>query len=95
MRTINKIITKVSGKYGAPMGRANKGQNVYSSELDKEIPLTTHKVFDCAVPMSDSCYDKGGVYWGSSSQLRVAYTKDLSYVFFYRRGDKNFTSKIK
>ena len=75
MRTINKIITKVDCKYGAPMGRNDIG----SLPRDK-------KVFDCAVPMSgDGAYDKGGAYFGLGKQLRVKYTKDLSYIKFYRR----------
>lgn len=74
MRTIDKIITKVSCKYGAPMGRANIG----------EMP-TGKRIYDCAVPMSEGAYDRGGAYWGLGSQLRVKYTKDLSYVEFYRK----------
>ena len=73
MRTLDKIITKVSGKYGAPMGRHNIG-----------VKPTDKKVFDCRVPMSDGAYDKGGVYWGIGAELRVSYTKDLSYIEFYR-----------
>lgn len=73
MRTIDKIITKVSGKFGAPMGRYNIGNKPNGV-----------KVFDCAVPMN-SAYDRGGVYWGLGSQLRVSYTKDLSYINFYRK----------
>jgi hypothetical protein len=78
MRTIDKIITQVSGKYGAPMGRSNVG----SKPNDQ-------KIYDCAVPLSnDGAYDKGGAYWGIGKQLRVAYTKDLSYVEFYRKGEQ-------
>lgn len=77
-RTIDKIITKVSCKYGAPMGRANVGQK----PNDKRI-------FDCRVPMPDGCYDRGGAYWGIGKELRVRYTKDLSYVEFYRVGDSD------
>ena len=74
MRTIDKIITKVNCFYGAPMGR--KSDPEYNKPIDK-------KVFDCAVPLSQG-YDKGGAYWGSPSNLRVEYTKDLTYVRFYR-----------
>lgn len=75
MKTIDKIITKVNGRFGAPMGRPNKGTRPNSK-----------RVFDCAVPMcSDGAYDKGGAYWGIGSQLRVSYTKDLDYIEFYRR----------
>lgn len=74
MRTIDKIITIVNSKYGAPMGRSNSGTRP-----------TDKKVYDCAVPMSGyGEYDKGGAYWGIGRQLRVSYTKDLSYVEFYR-----------
>jgi len=76
-RTIDKIIDRVDTKYGAPMGRSSVG----------EKPTDGTKVFDCRVPMdSDGCYDRGGAYWGIGNQLRVSYTKDLSYVHFYRKG---------
>lgn len=72
-RTIDKIVNKLSCKYGAPMGRADIGTRPDGV-----------RVFDCAVPMSDAAYDRGGAYWGIGGQLRVSYTKDLSYVQFYR-----------
>ena len=74
MRTIDKIITKVNGFYGAPMGR-------YSDNEDKKPK--DKKVFDCKVPINQG-YDNGGAYWGFPDNLRVQYTKDLSYVHFYR-----------
>ncbi len=73
MRTIDKIITKVNVEFGAPMGRPNIG----------EKPPKGVKIFNCKVPLSEG-YDGGGVYWGFPNNLRVAYTKDLSYVKFYR-----------
>lgn len=72
MTTLDKIITKKIGTYGAQMGRANVG-----------VRPTNKKVFDCYVPMNGA-YDKGGAYWGLGSPLRVSYTKDLSYINFYR-----------
>ena len=72
MKTLDKIITEVNGKYGAPMGRLNMGARPDEG-----------KVYDCAVPMNGA-YDKGGAYWGLGSQLRVSYTKDLSFIEFYR-----------
>lgn len=75
MRTIDKIITNVNSAYGAPMGRLNIG----TRPKDK-------KVFDCFVPMAnDGAYDKGGAYWGVGRPLRVSYTKDLTYINFYRQ----------
>ena len=78
MRTINKIITEVSTKFGAPMGRRNIG----------DLQIEGKRIFDCRVPMcyTDPAYDKGGAYWGLGNQLRVSYTKDLTYVNFYRHG---------
>ena len=74
MRTIDKIITKVNCSFGAPMGR-------YSDLADKKP--NDKKIFDCAVPLIQG-YDRGGAYWGNPDNLRVQYTKDLSYVHFYR-----------
>lgn len=87
MRTIDKIITKVSGKYGAPMGRPDVDK--CKKEVVHDVTYTHHgKLFDCAVPMSsDGAYDRGGAYWGHGKQLRVQYNKDLSFVRFYRKGE--------
>ena len=75
MKTIDKIITKCNTRFGAPMGRANIGS----------APTDGTRVFDCLVPMSsDGAYDRGGAYWGIGKRLRVKYTKDLSFVEFYR-----------
>jgi hypothetical protein len=86
MRTINKIIYKVDCKFGAPMGRNNVGEfphTVTSGKSCKIYKKNQKKVFDCAVPMNGA-YDCGGAYWGLGAQLRVRYTKDLSYINFYR-----------
>lgn len=74
MKTIDKIITEVNCKYGAPIGRDDIGKKPDNM-----------KIFDCAVPMVCGGYDKGGVYWGLGPQLRVSYTKDLSFIKFYRK----------
>ena len=90
MKTIDKILCKVNTQYGAPMGRSNVepqqyiiiptiGKNGYIKQGDKIQAL-----FDCKVILFDGAYDKGGAYWGSPSNLRVKYTKDLSYINFYR-----------
>ncbi len=82
MRTIDKIIPIVSSTFGAPMGRANVGIHPHTNNK-----FSQKQVFDCAVPMDKAGYDKGGAYWGYGKQLRVQYTKDLSYIRFYRLGD--------
>ena len=80
MKTIDKIITKVDTSRGAPMGRPNVG--------DHPFPFL-ERIYDCRVPLSsDGAYDKGGAYFGIGAELRVRYTKDLSYIHFYRRGEK-------
>jgi len=58
------------------MGRSNVG--------DK--PTDGARIYDCFVPTYDGVYDKGGAYWGHGAPLRVSYTKDLSYINFYRVG---------
>lgn len=75
MRTLDLIIKKENCVFGAPMGRPNVG-NVLD-QMGK-------KIYDSAVPMVHGCYDKGGAYWGLGKQVRVMYTKDLQYIFFYR-----------
>ena len=93
MKTIDKIITNVNCKYGAPMGRSNIGSTPVTvvSGRSNRICKKHNKhmrIYDCAVPMSgDGAYDKGGAYWGIGRQLRVSYNKDLSYVRFYRLGE--------
>ena len=91
-RTINKIINKVDCRRGAPMGRSNVLPQKYSI-VDIGAPHgfivvggVSMRIFDCAVPMSEPAYDKGGAYWGIGNQVRVQYTKDLSYILFYRKG---------
>ncbi len=73
MKTIDKIITKVSTHLGAPMGRYGKGTE----------PANT-RIYNRKVNLDSGGYDKGGVYWGLGPELRVKYTKDLKYIEFYR-----------
>lgn len=95
MRTINKIITKVNTTFGAPMGRKNVGNAfgaITSGPNGRIFKCNQKIIFDCKVPMSESspAYDKGGVYWGLGAELRVRYTKDLTFIQFYRIDDKPF-----
>jgi hypothetical protein len=72
------IVTKVNAKYGAPMGRGNRGERP-----DGE------KIYSKRVPMCRCCgaYDIGGAYWGIGKELRVEFNKDLSYVKYFRVGE--------
>lgn len=76
-RAIDLILCPVSSKYGAPMGRPDVG----------EKPTDGRKVYESFVRFYDGAYDKGGAYWGGgrdSGRLFVQYTRDLSYIRFYR-----------
>lgn len=89
MRTIDKIIYKVNTSLGAPMGRYDVGEYPHTVTSGKACNIykkNQKKVFDCAVPMCGA-YDRGGAYWGLGKQLRVRYTKDLTFIQFYRLGD--------
>lgn len=85
---ITDIITPVSTKYGAPMGRANVGiEMTYTSGPNcKVFKKNQPKIYDKRVPMSNcGVYDIGGAYWGcGKKQLRVRFTKDLSFIQYYR-----------
>lgn len=70
---INRVITPVNTKYGAPTGRHDKGNR----------PDNNVKVYDKKVALIDG-YDNGGAYWGIGRELRVKFTADLSYIEFYR-----------
>lgn len=56
----NELLTDVSSKYGAPMGRRNITEN------------TTGKVRLFRVRFVDGCYDSGGAYWGCGDPLYAA-----------------------
>ncbi len=71
---LNRVITKVNTKYGAPMGRADIGTK----------PTDKTKVYNKRVQLIEG-YDNGGAYWGIGSELRVSFTADLSYIEFYRK----------
>lgn len=71
----NKIVCKVNCKFGVPMGRFSNNKSEKPSNV---------RIFDRKVQLDSGAYDKGGAYWGFPNNLRVQYTKDLSYVFFYR-----------
>ena len=76
MSDMKKIICDVNCSRGAPMGRNNVGNKPNSRVYDRFVPMDH----------SDPAYDIGGAYWGLGDRLRVAYTKDLEYIKFYREG---------
>jgi len=85
---IRRVITEVSTKYGAPMGRSNKGTEpptVTSGPNCRILKKDQPKIYDKRVPMSPcGAYDIGGAYWGIDKELRVRFSADLTYIEFYR-----------
>jgi len=75
-KPLSKILYPVNCRYGAPMGRSNKG--------DYPLPFENSKVITSKVQIIDG-YDKGGAYWGYPNNLYVDYTKDLQFIKFYRK----------
>lgn len=88
---INRVITPVNAKYGAPMGRANidKRPRVVHKDGSSTVigEFFGEKLYNKRVRLFDG-YDKGGAYWGVGGELRVVFNKDLTYVKFYRVGDE-------
>lgn len=85
---ISELIPQVNTRYGAPMGRPNKGHEPNTLVRGRNgciCKVDQVKVYDKLVPMSRcGAYDQGGAYWGIGNELRVRYTKDLQYIEFYR-----------
>lgn len=83
---LSEIITQVNCQYGAPMGRANVGSQpitITSGNNCRIVKKNQTKVYERKVNLIDG-YDKGGAYWGYPNNLYVRFTKDLTYVEFYR-----------
>lgn len=94
MKTIDKIITKCDTRRGAPTGRPSvMVPNTFIKNIDGKPHVVgenfSQKLFDCKVPMcTDGAYDRGAAYWGLGKELRVAYSKNLTTIYFYRRGEE-------
>lgn len=83
---IAELIPPVNCFYGAPMGRPNVGNQpitIVRGRNGRICKKDQTKIYDKRVPM-DGAYDEGGAYWGLGKELRVRFTKDLSYIEFYR-----------
>jgi hypothetical protein len=74
----NTFITKVSIKYGAPMGRYT-GPNFLDCDAGK---IYLHRV-----PLDSGGYDQGGAYWGHGEPLFEAMDQD-SNGFILRAGSR-------
>jgi hypothetical protein len=85
---LSDIITNVSTKYGAPLGRRNIGSQpvtVIRGKRGRICKKDQVKVYEKRVPLMDGGYDRGGAYWGTPSNLYVRFTKDLSYIEYFRK----------
>lgn len=65
---MNPSHNKVSCKYGAPMGRS-------------ESNLGSGKVHLQKVNLNSGGYDRGGAYWGTGTQLYVAWDDEGGEVY--------------
>lgn len=86
IQAYKEIIYQCDTRRGAPMGRANKGtypETVVRGRNCRICKCDQTKVYTRRVPLIDG-YDNGGAYWGIGKPLYVEYTKDLSFVNFYR-----------
>jgi len=84
---ISDIITPVNCQYGAPMGRASIGKyptTITSGPNCRIVKKNQTKVYKKRVRLDSGGYDSGGAYWGLGAPLYVEFTKDLSYVHYYR-----------
>lgn len=83
---LSSIITPVNTNYGAPLGRPNVGVQPITVIRDngRIVKKDQEKVYERVVRLDNGGYDAGGAYWGLGSELRVRFTKDLSYIEFYR-----------
>lgn len=71
----NSLLTTVSGKYGAPMGRSNNHD-------DDTATVTLFRV-----RFVDGDYDCGGVYWGGGRGVQPLYAAIGDGFEDYRRAD--------
>ncbi len=83
---LSDIITPVNCQFGVPMGRHNVGKQPVTITSGRNCRICkSHqiKVYEKRVRLIDG-YDMGGAYWGLPNNLNVRFTKDLSYIEFYR-----------
>ena len=83
---LSEIITPVNCKYGAQMGRSNVGSEpVTTTSGNNGRICKSHqvKVYQKRVPLVNG-YDQGGAYWGIGKPLHVRFTKDLTFIQFFR-----------
>ncbi len=84
---IKNVITEVNTKFGAPMGRYNKGERpntITSGNNGRICKKHQIKVYTKRVNLVNGGYDEGGAYWGYGKPLYVSFTKDLNYIEFFR-----------
>ena len=79
------VIDKMDTSRGAPMSRGNVEECSIATDENGLETFEPGKTFDRTVPLDGGGYDAGGAYWGTGSELRVAYNEDLTFVRFYRR----------
>jgi len=64
----NKLLSKFSGVYGAPMGR-----RTIQGNLEAKVRLFRMRMSACGA------YDAGGVYWGNGRPIYACIGEDFQY----------------
>ncbi len=95
---IDFAVYEVSGRYGAPMGRQSGVWTSIAGRDEKvgyynDLPFKLHLQ---KVDFVDGVYDRGGAYWGSPSDLYVAYClawiedvkRELQVRYYVRAGSR-------
>ncbi len=83
---ISDIITPVNCQFGSPMGRQSIGKEphiIISGNNGRICKAHQTKVYQKKVQLIDG-YDNGGAYWGYPNNLYVRFTKDLSFIEYFR-----------
>lgn len=70
------LTPKVDGRYGAPMGRANKDGGF--AILPDARPCTLVRI-----PLDSGGYDRGGAYWGLSRDRLYGFIGPVSDIVAY------------
>ena len=83
---MTKQLSDVNCKYGAPMGRPQRGRNITSAD---RVRFSLQKV-----RIDSGGYDSGGAYWGVGNPLYWACSEDGKIERFFRALDRGQARRI-
>jgi hypothetical protein len=70
------LVPKVDGRFGAPMGRANRDGGFAIVENGRRCTLVQ-------IPIDSGGYDQGGAYWGLSKDRLYGFIGPISDIVAY------------